>query len=355
MNKTIGIVGGGQLGKMISHTAQKMGFRTVIFSNVKSCATDCINYSIIADYQDNQALLEFTNLCDVITFEFENIPYQTVDFLSKYKPTFPNANSLNIAQHRLKEKQFLNQHNIKTVKFAAISNILELEENFKNIASNKKAVLKTTIMGYDGKGQFIINNINQCQEAFDALKYSINSDNPYLILEEFYPFDLEISVIIARSKTEVASYQPTENIHKNGILDKSIYPARVSNFIINEAQEIGKKIATKLDLIGILAVEFFIKKDEIIVNEIAPRPHNSGHFSMDAAATSQFEQLIRAINNLKLGSTKFYHRGFMQNIIGFDINNINDFYQNENAKIHIYGKDKIADGRKMGHINFINQ
>lgn len=355
MNKTIGIVGGGQLGKMISHAAQKMGFKTVIFSNVKSCAVDCTNYSIIADYQDNQALLEFANLCDIITFEFENIPYQTVDFLSQYKPTFPNVKSLNIAQHRLKEKQFLNQHNIKTVKFAAISSILELEKNFKNIAANKKAVLKTTIMGYDGKGQFVINDINQCQEAFNVLKYSINSDNPYLILEEFYPFDLEISVIIARSPTEITSYQPTENIHKNGILDKSIYPARVNDFIINEAQEIGKKIAIELDLIGILAVEFFIKKDEIIVNEIAPRPHNSGHLSMDAAVTSQFEQLIRAINNLKLGSTKFYHQGFMQNIIGFDINNINDFYQNANAKIHIYGKDEIAIGRKMGHINFLDQ
>ncbi len=346
---TIGIIGGGQLGRMTSHAAQALGYKTVIFADQEnSPANFATDKSIIADYKDHEALKKFAALIDVATFEFENIPVESIEFLSALKPTFPSAQVLKITQNRILEKSFLNGIGVATTEFIEVKT---LEDLSKNLAKFEKAVLKTATMGYDGKGQFVLENQGDAVQAWPQI-----STDPQLILEKFCPFLSEISVIVARSiNGEIACYQPLTNIHKNGILDKSFYPAKISDSTKKHAQEIAIKIVEKLDLKGVLAVEFFVMPDEkLLVNELAPRPHNSGHFSMDAAFTSQFEQLARAITGLPLGNTNFHSQGYMKNLIGAEVENLEEFLANKNAKIHLYGKNEIKKSRKMGHINIIN-
>ncbi len=366
---TIGIFGGGQLGQMICNAAKKLGFRTVIFSDVQNCPASLVcDQIVVANYLDEKALSEFANKIDIATLEFENIPTQAVDFVAKTKPVFPNSNVLRITQNRLNEKDFINQIGIKTTEYQAVSSLTDLQTTLEKF--NFKAVLKTTTMGYDGKGQKVLtkeSNLEEVWQEFNQDKHPFPSgesgcanDNEHrargeLILEKFADFDQEISVIAARSiNGEIACYQPLTNIHKNGILDQSIYPAKVSHETAQNAVAIAKKLVEKLDLIGLLAVEFFVLKDgNLLVNELAPRPHNSCHFSMDANKTSQFEQLIRAIGGLPLGNIDFHHNGYMLNLIGDDVLQIEKYSNNQNTKIHLYGKNKIAKGRKMGHINFL--
>lgn len=348
---TIGIIGGGQLGRMTAHAAQGLGYKTIIFADKNdSPAIHTANTSIIANYDDKKALEKFASLIDVATFEFENIPAASVDFLSAIKPVYPSAQVLKITQHRILEKSFLNEIGVATTEFAAIENLESLLVNLKKFG---KAVLKTATMGYDGKGQFVLENEDSAHNAWK--KISQNSSLPQLILEKFCPFLSEISVIIARSTNgEIACYEPLTNIHKNSILDTSTYPAKISDRTKKHTQEIATKIVQKLDIKGVLAVEFFVMADEkLLVNELAPRPHNSGHFSMNAAVTSQFEQLARAITGLPLGSTAFHSQGLMKNLIGEEVNNLAEFLENKNAKIHLYGKQEAAAGRKMGHVNIL--
>lgn len=344
---TIGIIGGGQLGRMICFYAHKMGLHTVVFTDQKnSPASFVTNQTIVANYDDKKALKKFADLVDVATFEFENIPLQAAEYVASQVELCPKPQVLKITQHRILEKNFLNSIGVKTAEYAEIKSLSDLQKNLKKF---KKAILKTATMGYDGKGQFVLSN------AVDADKAWAQAKSQKLILEKFCPFDSEISVMVARSKNgEIAAYEPLTNIHKNGILDESIYPAKISKALQIKAQKLAKKIIEELDLVGILAIEFFVIGNELLVNELAPRPHNSGHFSMDAAITSQFEQLIRAITSLKLGSTKFHSIGFMKNLIGDEVKNLEKFYKNSHAKIHLYGKDKIAVGRKMGHVNILN-
>jgi 5-(carboxyamino)imidazole ribonucleotide synthase len=349
--KKIGIIGGGQLGRMICFYAHKMGFETVVFSDQKnSPATMVTNNSIIADYRDKKALKKFASMIDIATFEFENIPFETAEFVASQTELFPKAEILKITQNRILEKDFLNSIKVKTTEYAEISSLADLEKNFKKFSEkSSKAILKTAMMGYDGKGQFVLKKISDCKTAWQKAK------NQQLILEKFCSFDSEISVMVARSTlNEIEVYEPLTNIHKNGILDQSIYPAKISDNLKIKAQEIAKKIAKKIDLVGILAVEFFVVKNDLLINELAPRPHNSGHFSMDASITSQFEQLVRAISGIKLGSTKFHSQGFMKNLIGNELKKIDQHYKNPAAKIHLYGKEEIKEGRKMGHINFLS-
>ena len=343
---TIGIIGGGQLGRMTCFYAHKMGFRTVVFTDQEnSPASFVTNEVIIADYSDKAALKKFADKVDIATFEFENIPCEAVETLSMQVEVCPSAEVLKVTQHRLLEKNFLNSIGVKTAEYIEISSLEILQETLKKFG---KAILKTATMGYDGKGQFVLRNAQEAEFAWSQ------AQGQKLILEKFCPFDSEISVIVARSKNgEVAAFEPLTNIHKNNILDESIYPAKISDELKIKAQDAAKKIAEKLNLIGVLAVEFFVMKDELLVNEVAPRPHNSGHFSMDAAITSQFEQLIRAITGMKLGSTEFHSSGYMKNLIGDDVREVEKFYENPRAKIHLYGKEKIADGRKMGHVNIL--
>jgi 5-(carboxyamino)imidazole ribonucleotide synthase len=332
---------------MICFSAHKMGFRTVVFTDQENSPASFVTSSVIvADYQDQAALKKFASLVDVATFEFENIPVAGVAFLASEVAVFPNPQVLKVTQHRLLEKNFLNSIGVKTAEYAEILSLEDLQKNLKNFG---KAILKTATMGYDGKGQFVLKN------AADAENAWAQASSQKLILEKFCPFDSEISVLVARSKTgEISAFEPLTNIHKNAILDESIYPAQILESLKIKAQEVAKKIVEQLDLVGVLAVEFFVIGEELLVNELAPRPHNSGHFSMDAAVTSQFEQLIRAITGLPLGSPEFHSKGRMKNLIGSEVENLEKFYQNKRAKIHLYGKDKIAEGRKMGHVNILN-
>lgn len=336
---TIGIIGGGQLGRMICFYAHKMGFKTVVLSDIADAPASFVtNHTIVADYSDETALKQFAEAIDVATFEFENIPVAAVNFLSAHVDVFPGAQVLEITQNRILEKNFLNAIEAKTTEYA----VSGFDESLKKFG---KAILKTATMGYDGKGQFVL-------KSGDSLP---DLGLQEWILEKFCPFDSEISVMVARSKTgEIKAYEPLTNIHKDGILDESHYPARISDALKIKAKELAKKIAQEINLIGILAVEMFVIGDELLVNELAPRPHNSGHFSMDAAVTSQFEQLIRAIAGLPLGSTDFHSFGHMKNLIGDDVNNLEKFYQNPRAKIHLYGKTEAKQGRKMGHVNILN-
>ncbi len=319
----------------------------MVFTDQENSPASFVTSSVIvADYQDQAALKKFASLVDVATFEFENIPVAGVAFLASEVAVFPNPQVLKVTQHRLLEKNFLNSIGVKTAEYAEILSLEDLQKNLKNFG---KAILKTATMGYDGKGQFVLKN------AADAENAWAQASSQKLILEKFCPFDSEISVLVARSKTgEISAFEPLTNIHKNAILDESIYPAQISESLKIKAQEVAKKIVEQLDLVGVLAVEFFVIGEELLVNELAPRPHNSGHFSMDAAVTSQFEQLIRAITGLPLGSPEFHSKGRMKNLIGSEVENLEKFYQNKRAKIHLYGKDKIAEGRKMGHVNILN-
>ena len=344
---TIGIIGGGQLGRMICFDAQKLGFHTVVFvDHDNSPASFVTNKTIVANYDDKAALAEFASLVDVITFEFENIPFAAAEFLTSKVPFYPNPEILKTTQNRILEKNFLNSIGVKTADYAEVPTLAALK---KNLAIFGKAILKTATMGYDGKGQFVLKNEKDADIAWEQ------AGDQELVLEGFCPFESEASVIVARSTNgEVSAYEPLTNIHKNGILDESIYPAKISDVLSKKAQDIAIKIAQELDLVGLLAVEFFVMKDELLVNEVAPRPHNSGHFSMDANVTPQFEQLIRAVASLPLGSVKFHSKGYMKNLIGDDVNDVDKFYQNSQAKIHLYAKSEAKDGRKMGHVNILS-
>jgi 5-(carboxyamino)imidazole ribonucleotide synthase len=297
---------------------------------------------------NQKALTEFASKIAIATLEFENIPVFAVDFVNKIKPVFPKGKILEITQNRLKEKDFIRKNGISVTNFTKINNLEELEVNLSKFGG--KAILKTATLGYDGKGQYVLDKNSNLAKIWQE-----NVKNE-MILEEFVAFDSEISVMVARNlRNEIVCYDPLTNIHKNGILDISIYPAKISEKCKNDAQEISVKIAQALDLQGVLAVEFFVMpNDKLLVNELAPRPHNSGHFSMDAAVTSQFEQLIRAITGLPLGSCTFHSSGYMKNLIGDEVKNLAEFYKNPMAKVHLYGKDKVAVGRKMGHVNVLN-
>ena len=347
--KTIGIVGGGQLGRMIAFSAQKRGHKVVILSDQEnSPASQVVDSVVIGDYNDPKILQKFCDKIDLATFEFENIPFTCAEFIGKRVDFMPRAEILKITQNRLLEKNFLKKIKIKTTDFVEIKNLEELQENLFKF---KKAVLKTALMGYDGKGQQVLDFKND-QKLISKIFQKFAKEK--LILEKFCPFDSEISVIVARNLSgEIICYDPLTNIHQNGILRQSIYPAKISSQQKINAKKIAKKIALSLDLVGVLAIEFFVCGDEILVNELAPRPHNSGHFSMDACLTSQFEQLIRAITNSKLGAVDYFAQGQMDNLIANQVFDLEKYQKNSLAKIHLYGKDQAKEGRKMGHVNIL--
>ena len=348
-NKIIGIFGGGQLGKMICEEAHKLGFQTAIFCPEKDCVASFVtNKTFVANYDDFSALDKFIDFVDLVTLEFENIPTQAIEYVARKIPVFPEAKILKITQNRLLEKSFLKENKIAVTDFLEIQSLEDLQKGLEKF--NFKAILKTATLGYDGKGQFVLNKASNLKEILQE------NEGKKLILEKFANFEQEISVIITRNQNgEISCYDPLTNIHKNGILDESVYPAKISQEIKIKSQEIATQIANKLNLIGIIAVEFFVLKNgDLLVNELAPRPHNSGHFSMDGAITSQFEQLVRAINNLPFGNNKFVFSGKMKNLIGEEINDIAKYLEDPNAKIYNYGKKFVKDGRKMGHVNFLN-
>ncbi len=349
-NKILGIIGGGQLGRMTALAAAKYGIECHIFDpDHNAPAFQVCSKSFINDYEDLKAIEEFSSGVDAVLYEFENIPLTSAKYIEKFCLLRPSSFILSVSQDRLIEKNFLwDKAKVKTAQFYKCSSYEDLENSFHEIKG--LSVLKTRRFGYDGKGQIKLDKHSNLKEVWET----IGSDE--LILEEFVPFKRELSIIIARDdQGNVKLYETVENKHKNHILDQTIAPApNISNDTKSKAKSIAIKIATELDLIGLLAIELFeLNNGELLVNEIAPRPHNSGHWTMDGCITDQFEQAVRATMGMELGNTEIIFSVVMQNLIGEDITIADKYINDSNSRVHIYGKKEVRPGRKMGHINHI--
>jgi 5-(carboxyamino)imidazole ribonucleotide synthase len=339
---TIGILGGGQLGRMLAIAAMEMGYHVHIYCPEEdSPASHVATHTTVAAYDDVEALKKFAAGCDIVTYEFENIPAAPLSAIAD--KIRPGIEILAMSQHRVREKQAVNKLGVATAPFAPVNSQEDLKAAIRNIGL--PAVLKTATMGYDGKGQW---------------KIKAESDLPALapgeyILEGFVEFRMEISVIVARdAQGNIACYVPVQNTHKNHILHETIAPAPISEALAKKAEGVARAIAEGIKLVGLMAVEMFVTgKDEILVNELAPRPHNSGHWTIDACVTSQFEQCVRAICGLPLGNPARLCDARMLNLIGDDINDWQKYVQMPGAKLHLYGKKDARPGRKMGHVTFL--
>lgn len=347
---TIGILGGGQLGRMSAMAARRLGYKVRTFDpSASACAAGVADEHITAEWNDIAALQRFASGCGRITLEFENIPPATIEFLAKSVPCHPSANVLAICQNRRREKEFLRASGIPCANFAVVSSLAELQAGVKTVGF--PCVLKTADFGYDGKGQVKLPTAEaDLAAAWEKIGATVG------VLEAWVPFQLEISVLVARTVDgRTAVYDPAENIHRHHILHLSISPARISEATAAEARALALSIAEKIQLVGLLAVEMFVKDGRIIVNELAPRPHNSGHQTFDAHQTSQFEQHIRAVCGLPLGGTKPLAPSAMVNLLG-DLwrggqePDWTKVLSDPSAKLHLYDKGKAAPGRKMGHI-----
>jgi len=359
----IGILGGGQLGRMLAQAADRLGLKTHIYcpatqgeqSTHPTPAAQVAPLSTQAAYDDEARLAEFAKSVHVVTYEFENVPLDTIHFLQAHVPVRPNAKALQTAQDRLTEKEFMRHLNIATADFVDITNLQTLEATCAQF--NGELILKTRHFGYDGKGQWRIAMTKRAedkpthhtpQNAFTALA------GRAAIAEEIVPFEREISIIAARALDgTIAVFDSVENIHENSILRQTYAPAHIDASMAEEAQAIATKLLTALDYIGILAVELFVCGNKLLVNEIAPRVHNSGHWTQDACLTSQFEQHIRAIAGWPLGATTRHHDAIMRNLLGDEINHTQAIQNEPNAKLHIYGKHTARPQRKMGHVNWL--
>lgn len=341
---TIGILGGGQLGRMLSVAASRLGFKTHIFEpSANPPAGHVADRVTTASYEDAEALADFAASVDVITYEFENIPTSALDMLESVRPIRPNRKALAVSQDRLVEKAFLNDLGLKTAPFAAVDDEVDLAEAIDEIGL--PAILKTRRFGYDGKGQA---RLKAPEDAAQALADMAGAPS---ILEGFVDFSHEVSVIGARGLDgAVSCFDPGENVHKNGILDTTTVPARLTPAQRTDAVLLAAKILNKLDYVGVMGVELFVTREGLIVNEIAPRVHNSGHWTQNGCVVDQFEQHIRAVVGWPLGDGTRHSNVVMENLIGDDVDRIPD-YAKEGVAIHLYGKAEAKPGRKMGHIN----
>jgi 5-(carboxyamino)imidazole ribonucleotide synthase len=343
---SIGIIGGGQLGRMLAMAAARLGFRTVILERQPDCpAAQVASRQIAAAYDDPAALDELAKAAAVVTYEFENVPVAAAERLATSVPVFPPPRALEVSQDRLVEKRFLNDAGISTARFLPVDNEDGLVEALR--AFDGKGVLKTRRLGYDGKGQRVFRD-GYPSDGRDVL--SAMGDAP-LILESFVPFEREISVIAARGQDgALAAYDPAENVHCEGILRSSTVPAVVSEATATMAREAAFAVLRALDYVGVIGVEFFVLADGgLIANEIAPRVHNSGHWSEAACAVSQFEQHIRAVAGLPLGDTARHSDCVMENLIGDEVLRAPELLAEPNLVLHLYGKAEARPGRKMGH------
>lgn len=345
----VGVLGSGQLGRMFAMAARRMGYKVHTFSPDEDTPTGQVaDLEITASYDDLDAVRDFARGVSAVTFEFENVPAATAAAAAEFAPVRPGGNVLHIAQHRLREKTFLHNAGLPVTPFRRIGSIPELQIAMQELGL--PAVLKSAGFGYDGKGQFTIRSVDQAGEAWEAI------GQQEAVLEAFIDFEREVSVVAARSETgEFAHFGVTENRHRNHILDVSISPGNVSAVVFRDAVEITRAILEKLEVVGVLCVEFFLcSGDRLLVNEMAPRPHNSGHFTFDANVTSQFEQQLRAVCGLCLGSVTQFAPAAMANLLG-------DLWTagepnwartccTPNVKLHLYGKSEARPGRKMGHL-----
>lgn len=350
---TIGILGGGQLGRMTAMAAARLGYHVHVFCpGADEPAVEVAAHHTQADFTDKAALEKFAASVDVVTLEWENVPLLTLDILRAKTIVHPSAEVLRVAQDREQEKTFARNLGIGTADFLIVKSADELKRAMEKFTI--PAILKSTRMGYDGKGQVKIAADTDPAMAWREMGGETG------ILESFVDFACEVSVIVARRADGAsATYPPVQNIHRNHILAETHAPARLDAKVAREAEHMARTLAEKLNVVGLLAVEMFVLKEpdtqgrHVLMNEIAPRPHNSGHWTMDACACSQFEQLVRAVCGLPLGSTKPLRHAVMHNLIGDDVRHAEEYLANPTACLHLYGKSGIRPGRKMGHVTIL--
>ncbi|MDP3212402.1 5-(carboxyamino)imidazole ribonucleotide synthase [Methylotenera sp.] len=353
----LGMLGGGQLGRFFVIAAHEMGYKvTVLDPDENSPAGQIADVHICAKYDDEAALDKMAQTCQAITTEFENVPAATLSKLSQSAPVRPSAESVAIAQHRVSEKNFIKNAGLPVAPYAVIQAESDLPADDNEIYP---AILKVARFGYDGKGQARVANLLEAKAAFSAFSQE------ECVLEKMLKLDYEVSVVLARDMNgHVATFPTAENSHLNGILDVSIVPARGSDAVNHQAQKLAISVAEKLEYTGVLGVEFFVCDGELLVNEIAPRPHNSGHYTLDACVTNQFEQQVRVMTGLPLGSSRQHSPAVMVNLLGDIWPDAKVTQQTEpdwklafgvpTLKMHLYGKNEARAGRKMGHFTVLN-
>jgi len=347
MNKSmiIGILGGGQLGRMTAQAAARLKFKTHIYTpHANDCGLQVATDFTVAGFDDVAALGAFARSVDVVTYEFENIPAAAVDTVAAITPVYPGAAALRVTQNRVREKSLCRDLNIPTAPWRAVSDLESARAALRELGG--AMILKTTEQGYDGKGQWKID------EQTSGRVDEIFSKNPgQLIAEGIVKFDFEISVIAARGLDgEIKCYPPVRNEHRDHILWQTHAPADIARVLAARAEGYAKQLVEKLDVVGLLAVEMFVVGDDILVNEMAPRPHNSGHWTMEGCATSQFEQLVRAITGMPLGDVTPHGKYVMTNLIGDEIMRGAEMAREQGGTFHDYGKGEARPGRKMGHV-----
>ncbi len=342
---TIGILGGGQLGRMLAVAASRLGLRAHVFDpDPGAPAGQVADRITTAGYDDLAALAAFAASVDVITYEFENIPMSALDALEAIRPIHPNRRALATGQERMAEKDFLNGLGLQTAPYAAVGSLDDLTDAIARIGT--PAILKTARLGYDGKGQVRIMSPGDAPVAWQAMQ------GAPAVLEGFVDFSHEVSVIAARGQDgSVACYDPGENVHRGGILHTTTVPARLSPGQRTDAVLIAARILNALEYVGVMGVELFVTPGGLIVNEIAPRVHNSGHWTQNGCAVDQFEQHIRAVAGWPLGDGSRHCDVVMENLIGDDVLRLPALSRERNAAIHLYGKAEARPGRKMGHVN----
>jgi 5-(carboxyamino)imidazole ribonucleotide synthase len=345
----VGMLGDGQLGRMAALAAARLGYRTHVFGPTPDGpAHQVTNLSTVAAYDDETALEAFAAAVDVVTFEFENVPAATAAFLAERRPVRPGPNVLHVCQNRLREKDFVAGLDIATTRYSEVRGPEAVRRALRDLGT--PAVLKTTEFGYDGKGQTVVRSDAEAEAAWEEI--SRHAPDPVGILEAFVDFRMEISVVVARGLDgQIACYVPVENQHRGGILDQTVAPARISDAAAGRAEGSARRIAEALDLVGVIAVEMFLTHDDkVLVNELAPRPHNSGHWTIDACAASQFEQQIRAACGLPLGSCERHSDATMKNLLGEEAFRWREILAEPGVRLHLYGKAEAKTGRKMGHV-----
>jgi|TARA_B100001093_G_scaffold456315_1_gene467201 5-(carboxyamino)imidazole ribonucleotide synthase len=344
-NPVLGIIGGGQLGSMLASAAKKFKIKTIVLSDdLKAPAKNFCDEIIITDYKKIKKIDDFINKVDLVTFEFENIPFKVLDYILKHKPIFPKPSINQLLQNRFTEKKFVNNEGIKTTNYVLIKNKSDILDNETLLPG----FLKTCTLGYDGKGQYIINNKDEIDEL------NIDFEKEY-ILEKKIKLKKEISVIVTRFiNNDILIYEPIENLHINQILNKSMIPAAIDKNIFSQAQQQTKILAEKLDYVGTMCVEYFVdENNKLFLNEIAPRVHNSGHLTINAYNVSQFENHIRAVCNLEKKELIKNYNAEMINIIGEDIKIYRAKSYSKNQFFFDYLKTEIKEKRKMGHLTII--
>jgi len=354
---SLGILGSGQLGQMMAMAAKKIGHRVLVYDVLPGGpAASVADEMIVASFEDEKALRDFASRVDLITLEFENIPAASLEFLATLRPLHPSPQVVRICQDRILEKEFLQKSGFPVAPFRVITSVEELVAAVSELKND--AILKTATLGYDGKGQVSIAanaSAEEVAQAWAALR------DKRAVLEKKIDFCAEGSVIVARSTSgEISSFPPQENSHVKGILNVSRAPARFSKKVLDQAISLAQKIAEALDVVGLITIEFFVlPSDEIIVNELAPRPHNSGHHTIESSKTSQFEQIVRAVTGAPLGSTELVKPAIMLNLLG-DLWQAGEpdwkpFLGHPEISLHLYGKKEAKPGRKMGHVTFMGE